>query len=81
MTTVMPSISANELTAIIKADRSAFDHSGSPTSISRYFERTTQKRVSFSSLILAMLHAGFAVSPYGHSFRFTPMFTAEGAVQ
>lgn len=81
MTTAMPTVSANELAAIIKADRSAFDHSGSPTSLARHFERTTQKRVSFASLVLAMLHAGFAVSPYGKSFRFSPVFTAEGAVQ
>ncbi|PWK38670.1 hypothetical protein [Cupriavidus plantarum] len=81
MTYVTPSVSANDLAEIIKADRSAFDHTASPSAITRHLERTTQKRVTFGSLVLAMLFAGFSVAPYGKSFRFSPMLETTGVAR
>ncbi|MWL87677.1 hypothetical protein [Cupriavidus sp. SW-Y-13] len=69
-------LSANDLAAIIKSDLSGFDSTLTPSALCRHFERVTQKRISFAGLILAMLHAGFAVLPSGKSFRFQPMFNA-----
>jgi len=70
---VRTNISANDLAVVVKSDLTSFDHRGTPSSLCRHFEVVTRQRVSFASLVLALLQAGFAAVPHGKSFRFVQM--------
>jgi len=70
-------ISANDLSKVIKANINAFDYTARTDSIKRFFEHQTGKRITFASFVLAFLHCGFGVIPHGQEFRLIP-YTVEG---
>jgi len=67
------SISANDLSHVIKAHMDILDYTLPSHAVTRYLERVTKKRVTFAALVLAMLRAGFAAVPTNTSIRFLPV--------
>ncbi|WP_147311577.1 hypothetical protein [Cupriavidus taiwanensis] len=69
----LPSISAKELADVIRTNINEFDWTLPTDSITRYLEQKSQKRVTFSALVLAMLMCQFAAAPHGRGVRFVSM--------